>query len=62
MKLGQDFDKLIATYNQLLKQCHDLLAADADQAERDKLRASLAKFISRDAGNKAGADSSGGSE
>lgn len=61
MKLGQDFDKLIATYNQLLKQCHDLLAADADQAERDKLRASLAKFISRDA-DKAGADSSGGSE
>lgn len=62
MKLGQDFDKLIATYNNLLKQCHDALDPTTPQRTRNDLRAALGKFLERGAGEKAGADGSGGSE
>lgn len=61
MKLVEDFDNLLATYNKLLKQCHDALDPATPQRSRNDLRAALGKFLERQT-DKAGADSSGGSK
>lgn len=45
--LNQDFKSLMSTYQELLALCVKLLAADADQAERDKLRVELEKLIQK---------------
>lgn len=62
MKIVEDFDNLMATYNKLLKQCHDALDPAAPQRSRNELRAALGKFLERGQSNKAGTDSSGGSK
>lgn len=44
-EVSQAFDTLIAKYKELLKQCYDALADDADPQQRATLREALGQFI-----------------
>lgn len=46
-KLTASVDKLHSSLIRTLTYCYDALAADADQADRDKLREALASLIGR---------------
>lgn len=44
-EVSQAFDDLIAKYKEVLKQCYDALADDADPQQRATLRQALGQFI-----------------
>lgn len=44
-EVSQAFDNLTAKYKELLKQCYDALADDADPQQRATLREALGQFI-----------------
>lgn len=62
MKLTEDFDKLIATYKQLLQQCHDALDPATPQRTRNDLRAALGKFIQTESRSAKPGNGSGGGQ
>jgi hypothetical protein len=45
MNTTAQFDQMIAQFNKMFKQCHDALAADTPQEDRDALRAAIADFL-----------------
>jgi hypothetical protein len=51
MNTTAQFDQMIAQFNKLFKQCHDALAADTPQEDRNALRAAIAEFL-KSPGNK----------
>lgn len=45
MTTNEQFDQMIASFNDMFKQCYDALAADTPQENRDELREAIAKFL-----------------
>lgn len=45
MNTTAQFDQMIAQFNKMFKQCHDALAADTPQEDRDAIRAAIAEFL-----------------
>lgn len=43
--VNDQFQSLLDSYQKLLQMCYDALAEDADQGQRDAIRAALADFL-----------------
>lgn len=57
MKVTNQLDQLINTYNEMFKRCYDALDPKATQAERNQLRDALSEYLKPEADGTSNKDS-----